>query len=168
MKGGINSSGSRLRTSLYGSKLHAHDLSQGQAWCKFNAPVHKKHPWLTLKKKSITTSAEAVFVSISSYFNTFTMCLSILHATPWYGNKTEVDSFPRTPIQFNTADGLSPPAPKTSRGCFLFLVPINLCSHHWKVKNAYKIFSMRFCCWKHSLKTQIAVTFKQQFYKQVR
>lgn len=36
---------------------------------------------LLFKKKSITTSAEAGFVSISSYFNTFTMCLSILHAT---------------------------------------------------------------------------------------
>lgn len=80
MKGGIESSGSRLRTSLYGSKLHAQDLSQGQTLCKFNAPVHKKHSQLTIKK-SITASAEAGFVSISSYFNTFTMCLSILHAT---------------------------------------------------------------------------------------
>lgn len=68
MKIGINSSGSRLRTCLYSCKLHAQDLSQGQARCKFNAPVHKKHPRLTLKK-SITTSAEAGFVSISSYFN---------------------------------------------------------------------------------------------------
>lgn len=51
MKGGIESSGSRLRTSLYGSKLHAQDLSQGQTLCKFNAPVHKKHYELTIKKK---------------------------------------------------------------------------------------------------------------------
>lgn len=50
MKGGIESSGSRLRTSLYGSKLHAQDLSQGQTLCKFNAPVHKKHSQLTIKK----------------------------------------------------------------------------------------------------------------------
>lgn len=58
-----------------------------------------------LKKKSITTSAEAGFILISSYFNTFIICLSILHATTWYGNKTEVDSFPRIPIQFNIAEG---------------------------------------------------------------
>lgn len=90
------------------------------------------------KEKSIIASTEAGFVSISFYFNMFTMCLSILDATTRYGNKTEVDSFPRSPIQFkHCRKGLSPPAPKTSRGYFLSLVPTSLCSHHGKVKNAY-------------------------------
>lgn len=65
---------------------------------------YTKSTLVLLEKKSITASTEAVFVSISSYFNSFTMCLSILHAITRYGNKTKVDSFPRTPLQLNIAE----------------------------------------------------------------